>query len=148
MNYHDECKSLKSFSISLLCIFSILSIILSFIKAPYGRFLCCAKTSNTYITLLLKPINNSKFKIRGDVCWCIQECPSFFIPVFILYRYFGNIGIREQIILLSFIIHYFNRYFIIKFHIQNRIFNINFDSINIIRINPTNCYSIRYFKYS
>ena len=109
MNNKLECEYLNVNLISLLVIFILLSIVLSFIKAPYGRFLYITKTNNSYFNLILKPFNNPSFRIRGNISWCIQECPSFFIPLLKLYANFETMKTEEKIILLSFIIHYFNR---------------------------------------
>ena len=87
----------------VLCgtIFTIIQFIISiFQQAPYGRY---AVSSSKYLNWC--PINSK-------IAWILQECPAFFIPVYLLYEAWDITNISTKILLLAFIIHYFQRTFI------------------------------------
>ena len=65
------------------------------IPAPYGKFTRAG----------WGPI------LPGRLCWILQECPGFFIALYFLYHSI-NIDLESLIVLLLYIIHYFNRCFI------------------------------------
>ncbi|GAU93714.1 hypothetical protein RvY_05610 [Ramazzottius varieornatus] len=67
------------------------------IPAPYGRY-----ASNAFGPL-----------IPSNVAWFIQECPSFFVPLFVYIRMnSGYVPIESKILMALFGIHYFQRTFI------------------------------------
>ncbi|KAI3381232.1 hypothetical protein SNEBB_010444 [Seison nebaliae] len=86
---------------------SICFIVLFFVAAPYGR----------YVNKKLGPT------INGKLAWCLQECPSFFIPIFCLIgfslefseyhaNFYETLNKPKTIILSLFTFHYFYRSFI------------------------------------
>lgn len=73
-----------------------LLILLNLTHAPYGRY---AKGSQ-------------KIRIPPKLAWIIQECPSFFVPLVLVY--FGNRNeafrsVANQMCLGMFMLHYFQR---------------------------------------
>lgn len=82
-------------------IFTILQLIISLkIPAPYGRYNSIGPKFLTFC-----PIN-------AKLAWIIQELPGFLIPTLFLYESWTNLNSSTKILLICFILHYFNRSFI------------------------------------
>lgn len=68
------------------------------LKAEYGRY------------------NKKKNGLSAPIAWLIQECPAFFVPLFLIFYqgakiYDSSLRINTNLLLLClFMMHYFNRY--------------------------------------
>ena len=91
------------------------------LRAAYGRY------------------NKSNIGLSAPIAWFLQESPAFFIP---LYFFFMNETKKEinanSILLLFFLIHYFNRYFKKIIYLNFIIFlffSIKFKNIRLYKSN-------------
>ena len=64
---------------------------------------------NTYISNHLFYFN-TVCPINPKLAWIIQELPGFLIPTLFLYESWTNLNLSTKILLICFILHYFNRY--------------------------------------
>ena len=79
---------------------TILTLIyLRYNPAPYGKF-----TPKKGVL--------QAFQISGKIAWCLQECPSFLIPIHILAIYWKSFTITANVSLALFCMHYFQRSFV------------------------------------
>lgn len=103
-----DCLIAQYLSLGLIALGVIVFIVLLFIPAWYGRY---GETLKIDIRKYLGSLN-------PRVAWCIQEMPSFLLPLLGIILNFSRVSTNyvNLVLLLMFMAHYFNRYVI---HIQN-----------------------------
>merc|ERR1712025_1106600 len=96
-----------SFIVASYYVMGIVTIVVELglgIDAQYGRF---------------SSIKNRSFRIPAKIAWCLQETPSFLMASYFFIKSFDEtfetVPIPNRLLLLFFMIHYFNRSFIYPF---------------------------------
>lgn len=92
--------------IVLTCVMFVSSIVLTYIvPAPYGKF--SDKGSKIPLTNI-KVVKDNK-QIDGRYGFCVQECPSVFIPLIVFYYYRSEVSNTSILFLVLWEIHYIHR---------------------------------------